>query len=187
VSSLQNVTQAIGYFSSVGPIVQTITYDPEHWDLTPLTEQANVTASTINAYNMVHAAGFKFGFVGDAMFLEEIYQKINWKNVDMVQMQGPYSEKLSAFQSKVPPIINKIRSDNPHIIIIMQLSLKWVKDRTLFPDPVDQFNAEVDSALAMGVDGIGVTYVDPAISNYTGFNIPNLQRVLSHISSVGVG
>jgi hypothetical protein len=69
----------------------------------------------------------------------------------------------------------------------MQLSLKWVKDRTLFPDPVDQFNAEVDSALAMGVDGITVTYVNPAVTNYSGFNISNLQRVLSHISSVGVG
>ncbi len=62
-----------------------------------------------------------------------------------------------------------------------------MKDRTLFPDPVDQFNAEVDTALADGVDGIGVTYVDPAVANFTGFTLPNLQRVLSPLSSVGVG
>jgi hypothetical protein len=187
VASLPKVQEAIDHFSSFGQTINTITYDPEHWDLTPPEEQANVTAATINASKMVHAAGFKFGWVGDGIFLIANYKKINWKDVDMVQMQGPYSERLSSFQSNLPPLLYKIRSDNPNIIIIMQLSLKWVKDSTLFPDPVDQFNAEVDTALADGVDGIGVTYLDPTVANYPGFTLPNLQRVISHLSSVGVG
>jgi hypothetical protein len=66
VASTTKIGELITYFSSIGPSINTITYDPEQWPLTPTVEQANVTAATINASKLVHAAGFKFGWAGQA-------------------------------------------------------------------------------------------------------------------------
>ena len=169
-----------------GPGINAITYDPEKWSLTPDSEKANLTTATIKASNIVHAAGYKFGWAGQAIYLRTHYKAINWKNVDVLIMQDPGSLRLATFKTVISPIIQKVRSDNPNIIILMQLSLRWMND-PLFPDVVKQFDAEVDTSLANGVNGIVVVYVVPSEENHHAFTIPNLKRMLSYLASVGVG
>ena len=159
-----------------------IAYDFEHWSATPASEQANPLGSMSIASNAVHAAGYKFGFAPDSKYLNDNYKSYNWKKVDVAWLQIGYNARTySKFVPYVTDVINTIRTENPNAVIIVQLSLATMVDRS-FSTPVDQYDKEVDTVANLKADAMSVVYHDQTVSpNYT---ISNLEKILAHIATL---
>ena len=180
--SIQGIQGRISAANTIGIPIYAITYDFEHWPATPNSEQADPFGSMNAAADAVHAAGYKFGYAPDSKFLNDNYKAFDWKKVDVAWLQVGYNARqYSNFVPYITDVINTIKTKNPNSIIIVQLSLLVMNDKS-FSDPVSQFNSEVDIVNKLKADAISVVYLDPIKSTF--FTISNLQAILSHISAL---
>ena len=117
-------------------------YDPEHWSATPLTEQQNPAAAIAKAAQIVHAAGKKFGVTPDGEFMgvyrctfvmsKSIIQSVDWTQVDELNIQAQHLASdntctkvgSSSFQYMVTQIAAYVKSQNPNIAIVAQVSMR---------------------------------------------------------------
>jgi hypothetical protein len=124
VQSLDNITNAINIGQHYD--LDLIVYDIEIWERTPETERNNPPFSISKGAGIVHQAGYRYGIAPDAPTLIDNYMKINWAEIDFLDMQlQRFSQNVSEYSSIAEEITTYVRSKNPNIEIFTQLSFRF--------------------------------------------------------------
>jgi hypothetical protein len=171
--SLDSINKAIAFAKQSPYKLDVIAYDIEHWPMTPQEEQ-NDPAGTINkGADLVHEAGYRYGITPDGRYLLDYYQKIDWKKVDLLDMQ--FQRRVSnsdEFVKYVSDVTKFAKSVNPNIEVLVQVSL-------VLSSP-DQILTAVDKVQNV-VDGVVVAYLPAAAQPNNMSTVENLNKVLSGI------
>lgn len=124
IQSLDNITDAIkiGRYYELNIIL----YDIERWEKTPELERTNPSLSISRGAGIVHEAGYRYGIAPDAETLMDNYKKINWTEIDFLNMQlQRFSQNVTEYSSIAEEITTFVRSKNPNIEIFTQLSFRF--------------------------------------------------------------
>jgi hypothetical protein len=151
-------------------------YDPEHWERTPLDEQQRVPETLAALAQRIRQARYRVGFAPDRRFTLELYQQIDWQQVDLFVFQTQRvirtEADLQPFREMVRHVASFIRSRNPRTEIYVQLAFR-------FSEPGLMTQA-IDLAVTMPITGISLLYLlnEECPSQCT---VRNLERVLAHV------
>jgi hypothetical protein len=124
VQSLDNITYAmkIGQHYDLDVIV----YNMEQWEKTPEFERVHLLFSIKKGAATAHEAGYRYGIAPDAVTLLENYKKINWTEIDFLDMQlQRFSQNLTEYSNLAKEIGTFVRSKNANIEIFTQLSFRF--------------------------------------------------------------
>jgi hypothetical protein len=124
IQSLDNITDAtiIGQDYELNMIL----YDIEQWERTPESERTNPALSISKGAGIVHEAGYRYGIAPDAPTLIDNYKKINWTDIDFLNMQlQRFSQDVTQYSRLAEEITTFVRSKNPNIEIFTQLSFRF--------------------------------------------------------------
>jgi hypothetical protein len=124
VQSLDNITDAIKIGQDYE--LNMILYDIEQWERTPESERTNPSLSISKGAGIVHEAGYRYGIAPDAPTLIDNYKKINWTDIDFLDMQlQRFSQDVTQYSRIAEEITTFVRSKNPNIEIFTQLSFRF--------------------------------------------------------------
>ena len=123
VPSLDNITYAMNIGQNYG--INVIVYDIENWENTPEFEDVDPSVLISKGSGIVHKAGYRYGITPDAPTLIDNYQKINWKEIDFLNMQlQRFSQNITKYSNIANEVSTFARSENPNIEIFTQLSFR---------------------------------------------------------------
>jgi hypothetical protein len=124
IQSLDNITYAMKVGQNYS--LDTIVYDIEQWEKTPGLERADPSRSISKGAGIVHQAGYRYGITPDAVMLMDNYKKINWTEIDFLDMQlQRFSQDVTKYSSIAKEISTFVRSKNPNVEIFSQLSFRF--------------------------------------------------------------
>lgn len=124
VQSLDNITDAINIGQRYN--LDLIVYNIEIWERTPELERTNPSLSISKGAHLVHEAGYRYGIAPDAPMLMDIFKKINWTEIDFLDMQlQRFSQNVTEYSSIAEEITSFVRSRNPNIEIFTQVSFRF--------------------------------------------------------------
>jgi hypothetical protein len=130
IPSLDNIT----YASKIGQnySLDVIVYDIEKWENTPESERIAPLVSISKGARIVHEAGYRYGITPDAPTLIDNYKKINWTEIDFLNMQlQRFSQNITEYSSIANEISSFVRSENPNIEVFTQLSFRSANARDM--------------------------------------------------------
>ena len=159
--------------------VDMIYYDPEHWEQTPVEEQQRVPETLSAVAKRIRQAGYRVGFAPDRRFALELYQQINWADVDLfvfqVQRVVRAESDLPALHEMVNRVASFIHDHNPRTEVYVQLAFR-------FAEPALMRQA-IDIALTAPIQGFSLLYLLNKDCP-TQCTTQNLEQVLSHVSHI---
>jgi hypothetical protein len=124
IQSLDNITYAMNIGQNYD--LDTIVYDIEQWERTPQSERVNPSVSISKGADMVHEAGYRYGITPDAVILMDNYKKINWAEIDFLNMQlQRFSQNITEYSNIAKEVSTFVSSENPNIEIFTQLSCRF--------------------------------------------------------------
>jgi hypothetical protein len=124
VQSLDNITYAMKVGQNYD--LDIIVYDIEQWEKTPKLERVDPSLSISNGAGIVHQAGYRYGISPDAVLLMENYKKINWTEIDFLDMQlQRFSQNPTEYSNIAKEVSTFVRSKNPDVEIFSQLSFRF--------------------------------------------------------------
>lgn len=151
-------------------------YDPEHWEQTPLEEQQRVPETLSALAQRIRQARYRVGFAPDRRFTLELYQQIDWQQVDLFVFQTQRMVRTEAdlqpFHEMVSRVVTFIRSHNPRTEIYIQLAFR-------FSEPALMIKA-IDLAVTTPITGISLLYLlnEECPTQCT---VRNLEQILVHV------
>jgi hypothetical protein len=105
--------------------IEYLGYDIEksNADLSSPTIEVNSPAFyTAQAADLVHASGFKFATDPTWSGMQSSYKSIDWSKVDLVGIQAQTNTSDPSFTSTITSEVNLVRSQNPNILIFVQVN-----------------------------------------------------------------
>ena len=121
--SLDNITYARNIGQNYG--LNVIVYDIEKWENTPESERVDPLVSISKGAGIVHEAGYRYGITPDAPTLIDNYEKINWTEIDFLNMQlQRFSQNITKYSNIANEVSTFVRSENPNIEVFSQLSFR---------------------------------------------------------------
>ncbi len=149
----------------------TIVYDPEHWHLTPPSEQGRFTRSVRKAAALVRSTGcHRFGLAPGATFMFGMdpggcsydlergsFDRVPWAEVDLVDIQAQLllsdhcvsRAGIAAYDEVISSIAAHIRRNNAETLIATQVSFRHT--------PPSRMHAAI-ARVAPRVDGVFFSY-----------------------------
>ncbi len=151
-------------------------YDPEHWEQTPLEEQQRIPETLSAIAQRIRQAHYRVGFAPDRRFAMELYQQIDWEQIDLFVLQTQRVVRTEAdlqpFHEMVSRVVSFIRSRNPSTEIYVQLAFR-------FSEPTLMMQA-IDRAVTMPITGFSLLYLLNE-NCPTQCTVRNLEQVLAHV------
>jgi hypothetical protein len=124
VQSLDNITYAMKIGQHYD--LDVIAYDIEQWEKTPELERVDPLLSISKGAAIAHQAGYRYGIAPDAVTLIDNYKKINWTEIDFLDMQlQRFSQNVTEYSNIAKELSAHIRSKNANIEIFSQLSFRF--------------------------------------------------------------
>lgn len=124
VQSLDNITSAMKIGQHYD--LDVIAYDIEQWERTPELERVDPSLSISKGAAIAHQAGYRYGITPDAITLRDNYKKINWTEIDFLDMQlQRFSQNVTEYSNIAKEISTFVRSKNADIEIFTQLSFRF--------------------------------------------------------------
>jgi hypothetical protein len=124
VQSLDNITYAMKIGQHYD--LDVIAYDIEQWERTPELERVDPSLSISKGAAIAHQAGYRYGITPDAITLRDNYKKINWTEIDFLDMQlQRFSQNVTEYSNIAKEISTFVRSKNADIEIFTQLSFRF--------------------------------------------------------------
>lgn len=159
--------------------VDMIYYDPEHWEQTPAEEQQRVPETLSGVAKRIRQAGYRAGFAPDRRFTLELYQEINWADVDLFVFQAQRVVRTQAdlpvFHEMLNRVASFIHEHNPRTEIYVQLAFR-------FAEPTVMRQA-IDLALGTPIQGFSLLYLLNKDCP-TQCSVKNLEEVLAYVSHI---
>ena len=116
VQSLDNITYAMKIGQHYD--LDVIAYDIEQWEKTPELERVDPLLSISKGAAIAHQAGYRYGIAPDAVTLIDNYKKINWTEIDFLDMQlQRFSQNVTEYSNIAKELSAHIRSKNANIEI----------------------------------------------------------------------
>jgi hypothetical protein len=180
VASSRELDELIGQSIPLLPYpLDMLYYDPEHWERTPLEEQRRVPETLSALAQRIRQARYRVGFAPDRRFTLDLYEQIDWQQVDLFVFQTQRVVRTEAdlqpFREMVSRVASFIRSRNPRTEIYVQLAFR-------FSEPVLMTQA-IDLAVAMPITGISLLYLLNEECQ-TQCTLHNFERVLAHVGGL---
>jgi hypothetical protein len=101
--------------------IDIVSYNPEHWNLTPIEEQQNLVATVQQAADFAHARGLVFMVAPDLLFAEQQLAEIA-PYADVIGLQGQELQgDPQTFETRMTNLINVARASNPNVEIHVQV------------------------------------------------------------------
>ena len=146
---------------------------------TPVEEQQRVPETLSAVAKRIREAGYRVGFAPDRRFTLELYQKINWADVDLFVFQAQRvvrsESDLPALEEMINRVDSFIHDHNPRTEVYVQLAFR-------FAEPALMRQA-IDIALTAPIHGFSLLYLLNKDCP-THCTVQNLDQVLSHVSQI---